>query len=151
LKRLLFVCTGNTCRSPMAEGLFNKMLRDKGKDQKFTAISGGALAHEGQSASENAIIVMGKRGIDISSHRARQISEELLQADLILTMTNGHKQYILNQFPDARDRVFVLDDFVGGAGEDITDPFGGDVLAYETVAEEIKSKLERLLDRLENS
>ena len=152
MKTVLFVCTGNTCRSPMAEGLFNKMLLDSGKDQEVFAVSGGVGAPEGQPASENAVKVMRNMGIDISPHRARQVSGDLMMADLILTMTKGHKAYILDQFPETRDRVFLLDEYVkGGVGEDIQDPFGGDEHIYRMVAEQIKAKLGKVLERLEKS
>lgn len=149
--KILFVCTGNTCRSPMAEGMLKKMLKDRGIEKMYEAASMGTFAHEGEGASKNAIEVMNKRGVDISSHKARGIAAELLSADLILTMTRGHRNYLRDGFPQIKDKVFLLDDFVGGTGSDILDPYGGDVLAYDRAAEEIISRLERLMDRLENS
>lgn len=104
-KTVLFVCTGNTCRSPMAEALANDYLRKKNGDSScLRIVSAGLAALPGASASPQAREVMLEFNLDLSAHRARQLTPELLQeADLILTMTNGHKRYIqeiLNNLPN---------------------------------------------------
>jgi protein-tyrosine-phosphatase len=115
----------------------------------------GIAAVEGMPASPNAVKVMKEEGIDISSHRARLLSEEILKADLILTMTKNHKDYILNKFPETKGRVFVLEEFASGQrgdeNVDISDPYGGDEQTYRRVADEIKEKLKNVLARLEKS
>lgn len=137
----------------MAEGLFRKMLRDLGKEKEIEVGSCGIAAVEGLPASDNARKVMMDEGIDISTHRARLFSEELLDADLILTMTKSHKDYIINRFPHTKGRVFVLGEFAAGEkgdeNVDIKDPFGGDEETYRRVLAELKERLEKVIKRLE--
>ncbi|ADL08782.1 low molecular weight protein arginine phosphatase [Thermosediminibacter oceani] len=152
MKRVVFVCTGNTCRSSMAEGLFRKMLRERGKDKDIKVDSCGIAAVEGMPASPQARKVMEEQGVDLSSHRAKMLSEALLNADLILTMTRSHRDYIINKFPHTKGRVFVLSEFAEGQVDgdaDIADPYGGDEETYRRVADMIREKLEKVLERLE--
>jgi len=134
----------------MAEALFRKMLSDMGKHEQIEVESYGIAAIEGQPASENAKKVMEMEGIDLKEHKARQFNQEALKADLILTMTQSHKDYILNRFPHTKGRVFVLGEFAGDCG-DISDPFGQGIDVYKQVAEEIKQKLSKILERLEKN
>jgi len=134
----------------MAEALFRKMLYDLGKQNEFEVDSYGIAAIEGQPASENARKVMEMEGIDLTEHRAKQFNKDVLNADLILTMTQSHKDYILNRFPNAKGRVFVLGEFAGDYSE-ISDPFGQGIEVYKKVAEELKQKLSKILERLEKN
>jgi protein-tyrosine-phosphatase len=139
----------------MAEALFKKILKERGRERDIMVESCGIAAVEGMPASPNAVKVMKEEGIDISSHRARLLSEEILKADLILTMTKNHKDYILNKLPETKGRVFVLEEFASGQrgdeNVDISDPYGGDEQTYRRVADEIKEKLKNVLARLEKS
>ncbi|TYP58760.1 low molecular weight protein arginine phosphatase [Thermosediminibacter litoriperuensis] len=152
MKRVLFVCTGNTCRSSMAEGIFRKMLKERGKEKEIQVDSCGIAAVEGMPASPQARKVMEEQGVDLSSHRAKMLSQDLLNADLILTMTKSHRDYIINKFPHTKGRVFILSEFAEERGDedaDIADPYGSNEETYRRVAGIIKEKLEKVLKKLE--
>ena len=140
---ILFVCTGNTCRSPMAEALFKKLLDGR---EGIDVSSAGISAHPAPM-SQNALRVLREYGIDGSMHRARQITpQDICINDLIITMTKSHKSDILNITPDAR--VYTLKEICGEKG-DIKDPYGGTLLSYKNCAKEINGLLVELLKRLQ--
>lgn len=133
---ILFVCTGNTCRSPMAEGILRDMAEKKDLDIEVS--SAGIFAHDGGDISLNAIGVMEEIGIDISDYRSKTIDEELLEkADIVLTMGHSHKLFIEEKYEDYRDKVFTLLDYVYGFKSDIVDPYGGDLEIYKQTRDEI--------------
>jgi tRNA threonylcarbamoyl adenosine modification protein (Sua5/YciO/YrdC/YwlC family) len=145
---VLFVCAGNTCRSPMAEGVFNHLVKQKNLNTKMHAESAGLLGIQGGFAAEFSILLCQEDGIDISAHRSRPLTKELAQeADLILTMTQAQKQEVLENYLSDKERVFTLKEFVGESG-DIPDPIGLGEEFYRNVYREIKRGVEKVLEKL---
>lgn len=134
--RILFVCTGNTCRSPMAEGILKSIGNKNNMDLEIKSV--GISVYDGEKASKNSIEAMKKIGIDISEHEATQLRRDLVEeADLILTMSNSHKEFILSNYPSSRNKLFTLTEYVYGVEKDIEDPFGRSLSVYERTRDEI--------------
>ncbi len=135
---VLFVCTANVCRSPMAAALLRARLRKEQKDwEDWRVDSAGTWAPDGQSAAKNSCLVMAERGLDINSHRSQAVTAGMLHRyHLILTMEAGHKEALQVEFPRIADRVFLLSEMVGEQGE-IDDPYGGPIEAYRATAEKV--------------
>lgn len=144
MKHILFVCTGNTCRSPMAEYL----LKAKA-DKQFEVRSAGLAALPGQDANEHVIQLLAARGIEVK-HEAQPISAELMEwADLVLTMTHSQALALKERFPQHADRISPLIAYVDPEEKeiDIDDPFGADRQVYEHTLRQIEGWLDRLVDK----
>lgn len=138
---VLFVCTANICRSPMAVGILDKLLGEKNPEGDWRVESAGTWGLEGEPAAAGSLAVMKNNGIDISGHRARSVSKDLLQAfDLILTMESGQKESIRMEFPEVSDRIFLLSEMVNQK-QDVDDPYGGVFSEYEHAADTIEEYL----------
>ena len=153
MKNILFVCTGNTCRSCMAEGILRDILNKANKDKKFSVSSAGVFANIPTGASKYAIQVLKNGwGIDISSHKSKQLSkQDIKNADIILTMSRTHKYIILSTQKDSIGKVFTLKEYVkpNGANADIKDPYGGTYDDYKVCANEIKEYIQMFLEKYE--
>ena len=144
-KRLLFVCTGNTCRSPMAEHLCRKWLGEK---SDWQVASAGVAACPGMPASRTAIELLARNGLDLSQHRSRCLTpEEVDRARLIVVMTGMHRDVVVQRYPAALDRVQVLTSFGSGSGpiRDIEDPMGGAMSDYQRTYDDINALLPDLV------
>lgn len=155
-KKILFVCTGNTCRSTMAHGLALELIKELAEAKDLLINSAGTHAYIGAPASMGAIQALAEQGIDFRAHRATTLTKELVQeADLILVMTTNHKNYILDWVPEAAPKVFLLKEFALGKFEQgktgnfsIGDPFGQPIEVYRSVAEELKELVFLALTRI---
>lgn len=148
VERVLLVCTGNTCRSPMAEALLRHLWNEANPGWTLTVQSAGTWALPGMGASRNAVEAMRRKGLDLSQHKAQPAAPELLaQADLVLTMTAHHKEQVLAAAPSTQGRVFTLAEFAG-SGADVPDPFGGSLADYERTAETLEQLLKRVVERI---
>ncbi|NPV90714.1 MAG: low molecular weight protein arginine phosphatase [Firmicutes bacterium] len=160
MKRILLVCTGNTCRSPMAEALAKPLLKQL--DLDLVVSSAGTYAVPGDLASEAAIEVLGEEGLDLAAHRARALTPEMVEeADLIITMTWRNREHVLGIAPWAEKKMYLLKELaekgLHGAGTnrgkdrktwDITDPLGSPVTVYREVKGELKRCLLKALKHI---
>ena len=140
--RLLFVCLGNICRSPMAAALFNDCAERQGEHDQFVADSAGTWASDHQRASGHAMSVMAQRGLDLSQHRARTLTaSDMDQADLVVVMTRSHREALAAEFPRYRSKVHLMSELQGKVF-DIGDPYGGSLLEYRNCAKELQVLVE---------
>ena len=148
IKQVLLVCTGNICRSPLAAALLERALGEKGLDGVDVG-SAGTGAWDGAPASEGAYLVGLERGLDLSGHRARLLTRELVeQADLILTMARHHRARVDEL--GGEGRVFVLGEYAGRQGDEaeVSDPFGGDLDVYRETCIELEGLIGSVVERL---
>lgn len=141
MRTILFVCTGNTCRSPMAAAIFNKMAKDMGIDD-VRAESAGLAVMPGEPASKNAITAAGEVGADLSEHSARQVTREIIDGcEAVYAMSQAHANMLKESYPDSADKISVL-------AEGIPDPFGGDLETYrycrDTILKAVKNIIEQV-------
>lgn len=157
--RLLFVCTGNTCRSPMAEALARSLAEQRGWSSRLQVGSAGVAAAEGAGASWGAREAVEQAGLSLAGHQARQLSPELLEsADLVLTMSTRHLEAVtymggqgraalLSAFAE-QGRSVLADPAQAAAGASVPDPFGGDAQVYGASFQALRDLVERTLDQL---
>jgi len=144
LKRILFVCTGNTCRSPMAQAHLLNILQNHGNNcpEEIEVLSAGLFTTEGMPASSQAIEALLLDGIDISSHRTQELSQKMLEgADLIITMTMMQCQELRERFPDKKENIHTISQLADNGDEDILDPFGMGLQSYINTSRQLKNLL----------
>lgn len=148
--RILFVCTGNTCRSVMAQGLFQKLWKELSSQKIDVQVaSAGVGAAEGLKASEEALEILRSEGLDFSGHRSSRVRAEMVEkADYILVMGSAHKEYLLKLFPEAAEKIWLLTEFAGMNTGDVPDPFGQGLEYYRRVAAILKEALKKIIKKL---
>ncbi len=143
-RRVLFVCTGNVCRSPMAEYIFRNLMA---RDDEWESGSAGTAAWDGQPASDYAVSALAEWNIDLTPHRSRRLRADLIEhADILVVMTRAHRQEIVTRHPRAADRIRTLRDFdARGGPPDIDDPIGASRDVYRHVRDDIHACLMDLI------
>ena len=152
-KHVLFVCTGNTCRSPMAEGLFRLAVSDR---PDFEVGSAGVAASRGTPASRETLAVLKKRGGGLEGFGSRRVSKDLLKkATHVFAMTRGHLQVLESAFPEYSDKFYLACEFVDlpgeGIGADVPDPIGMGARAYEEVASVLEQAIPKIIAYIDST
>ncbi|MBS3942757.1 MAG: low molecular weight protein arginine phosphatase [Dethiobacter sp.] len=148
---ILFVCTGNTCRSVMAEELLRRDWQLRGGNPKLEITSAGLAANPGERASRHVKALLAEKGIDTTAHSATPLDAALVKsAGLILVMTSNHRESLLARFPEAASKTFLLKEFAGivGNNPDITDPYGASLGKYRRIMEEIHDCISKFIVNL---
>ena len=149
MKNILFVCTGSSCRSPMALGLVKDKLNNR-KDIKL--LSAGIIASNGLPASVNAIKVMAEIGIDISGHHTQRLTKEIVnKADMILVMTQWHKLEMIGMLDKPGKEIYLMKEFIKNRDNDdldVQDPIGKDIVFYRNCRDEMNQAVSGIIEKI---
>ena len=149
--KIMFICTGNICRSAMAEGMMKKLAKDDNLD--LDICSCGIYAEDGNYATYNAVEAAKYYDVNIEGHRATNISKsKIREMDIILCATESHKQSVLYMYPELKEKVFTMKEYAeldkNGQDMDIKDPWGYDMNVYQNCAEEIEKCLIKIIKKM---
>lgn len=150
MKRLIFICTGNICRSPMA--MYYAQLKANHKNVgEYYIDSAGISAIEGEKSSTNAVLAMNKYGVSMERHKATPIEKsDIKEADYIFVMTKIHKRIVSEMYPELASRVFTLKEFAfpDAVYIDIDDPWGYNIEIFNSVAKEIVDCVDKIFEKI---
>lgn len=151
MKKVLFICTGNICRSALAEGIFNHQIKQKKAADAFVAISAGMYVTDNEKASHHAIEVLKPMQIDITGHRSKGVNEVFMEeAFIVITMTRAHKNALRLQYPQHGHKVFTFHEYTeGDASKDVEDPYGMPASFYMACSNDLSQGIEKLIEKLE--
>lgn len=145
---ILFVCSGNTCRSPMAAYLGADIAVKEYPSGKFCFDSAGIATSDGFPATDHALEALAEWGIDASAHRSKQFQPYMVGlSDYIVCMTELHKNALCHSFPEAADKIFVIGE-LSGSGADIPDPYMGSLAMYRNTRDKLKEEIAVILKHL---
>lgn len=145
--KIMFICTGNICRSAMAHWLLKKKLEER-NIKNVEVYSSGIYALDGDLSTDEAIEVMEEYGVDLKKHRATKVqNSNIKDMDIILCMTLSHKRDLIYMYPELKEKIYTLKEYVKDEknGVEIRDPWGYDIVTYRFCASEIDACLDKLI------
>ncbi len=149
--KIMFVCSGNICRSPMAHHYMQKKVKELNIENKFLISSCGIFAYSGEKATLNAIMAMKDYFVDLENHRATNIFDtNIIDYDYIITLTKLHKSQIECNFPKLKEKIYTLKEFANEklVYKDIDDPWGLNIEVYKSCAKEIVENVDKLIEKI---